>query len=128
MITISRTHYDLLLSTCPCDVFRHYGVDKMHGLNLKDCMAHENTSNSSYICGWANHIPHQGKYSLSDRMFIFINLTRCNTKVDLICNLYHELMHWSINHFGENLEMEEEMITAAEQETRELYDLLKYLI
>ena len=128
MIKINRKHYDLLLSIYPCDIFEHYGVDEMHGLNLKDCKAHANTTESSYICGLANHIPHAGEYHVSDRMFVFINLNRCNSHLDLICNLYHELMHWAINHYNEDLSFEEEMITIAEQETREVYELIKYLI
>ena len=128
MLKINRKHYDLLLSIYPCDIFEHYGVDEMHGLNLNDCKAHANTTESSYICGLANHIPHAGEYHVSDRMFVFINLNRCNSHLDLICNLYHELMHWAINHYNEDLSFEEEMITIAEQETREVYELIKYLI
>ena len=128
MLTITRDHYDLLLSTYACDIFTYYGVDEMHGLNLKDCQAHPNTSEGSYICGWCNHIPHEGDYQLSDRMFVYINLNRCNSHLDLICNLYHELMHWSINHYNEDLLFEEEMVTIAENETREVYELIKYLI
>ena len=128
MLKINRKHYDLLLSIYPCDIFEHYGVDEMHWLNLKDCKAHANTTESSYICGLANHIPHAGEYHVSDRMFVFINLNRCNSHLDLICNLYHELMHWAINHYNEDLSFEEEMITIAEQETREVYELIKYLI
>jgi len=128
MLKINRKHYDLLLSIYPCDIFEYYGVDEMHGLNLKDCKAHANTTESSYICGLANHIPHAGEYHVSDRMFVFINLNRCNSHLDLICNLYHELMHWAINHYNEDLSFEEEMVTIAEQETREVYELIKYLI
>lgn len=128
MLKINRNHYDLLLSIYPCDIFEYYGVDEMHGLNLKDCKDHANTSESSYICGLANHIPHAGEYHVSDRMFVFINLNRCNSHLDLICNIYHELMHWAINHYNEDLSFEEEMITIAEQETREVYELIKYLI
>lgn len=128
MLVINRGSYDLLLSTCPCDIFTYYGVEEMHGLNLTDCRKHLNNSEQSYICGLANYIPHDGKYHVFDRMFVFINLNRCNSDLDLICNLYHELMHWAINHYNDNLEMEEEMITAAERETREIYELIKHLI
>lgn len=128
MLVIDRGPYDLLLSTYPCDIFTYYGVEEMHGLNLTDCRKHLNNTEQSYIAGWANHIPHEGDYHVFDRMFIFINLNRCNNDLDLICNLYHELMHWAINHYDENLEMEEEMITIAEQETREIYELTKHLI
>jgi hypothetical protein len=37
-------------------------------------------------------------------------------------------MHVSFNRFNEDIELEEEMITWAEKETREIYELTKYLI
>ena len=128
MLVIDRGSYDLLMNIDPCSIFTYYGVEEMHGLNLTDCRKHPNTKEGSYICGWANHIPHEGQYHVSDRMFCFINLNRCNSELDLICNLYHELMHVAVNKYDENLEFEEEMITWAEQETRELYELTKKLI
>lgn len=128
MLVIDRGSYDLLMNIDPCSIFTYYGVEEMHGLNLSDCKKHPNTKEGSYICGWANHIPHEGEYHVSDRMFCFINLNRCNSELDLICNLYHELMHVSVNRFNEDLEFEEEMITWAEQETRELFELTKKLI
>ena len=129
MIIITRNDYDLLLSTDPCEIFNYYSVTEMHGLNLDDCMKHPNTSESSYICGWCNYIPKPDKdYKINDRCFVFINLNRCNSHLDLICNLYHELMHWAINHYNEDMSFEEEMITTAEKETREVYELTKYLI
>ena len=128
MLVIDRVSYDLLMNIDPCSIFTYYGVEEMHGLNLTDCRKHPNTKEGSYICGWANHIPHEGQYKLTDRMFCFINLNRCNSELDLICNLYHELMHVAVNKYDENLEFEEQMITWAEQETRELYELTKKLI
>ena len=122
MLRIEMDHYDLLLNTDPCSIFDYYNVEQMHGLNKKDCMLHLNNNQQAYIAGWCNLIPG------SDRYFIFINLNRCNSHLDLICNLYHELMHWSINHYNEDLSFEEEMITIAENETREVYELIKYLI
>lgn len=128
MITINRGHYDLLMSIDPCEIFDYYNVTEMHGLNLKDCRAHPNTRDGSYICGWANHIPHEGEYLVSDRMFCYINLNRCNSELDLICNLYHELMHVAVNKYDENLDFEEKMISWAEGETREVFELTKLLI
>jgi len=128
MLVIDRGSYDLLMNIDPCSIFTYYGVEEMHGLNLTDCRKHPNTKEGSYICGWVNHIPHEGEYHVSDRMFCFINLNRCNSELDLICNLYHELMHVAVNKYDENLEFEEQMITWAEQETRELYELTKKLI
>jgi hypothetical protein len=128
MLRIEMDHYDLLLNTDPCSIFDYYNVEEMHGLNKKDCMLHLNNNQQAYIAGWCNHIPHEGEYHVSDRCFVFINLNRCNSHLDLICNLYHELMHWAINHYNEDLSFEEEMITIAEEETRKVYELIKYLI
>ena len=130
MITITRNDYDLLLSTDPCEIFNYYGVTEMHGLNLDDCMKHPNTSESSYISGWCNYMPMPGKYfKLSDRCFVFINLNRCNSELDLSCNLFHELMHLSGRLFNDCWDShEEEMISYAEKETREVFELTKYLI
>jgi hypothetical protein len=130
MITITRNDYDLLLSTDPCEIFNYYGVTEMHGLNLDDCMKHPNTSESSYISGWCNYMPMPGKdFKLSDRCFVFINLNRCNSELDLSCNLFHELMHLSGRLFNDCWDShEEEMISYAEKETREVFELTKYLI
>lgn len=123
MITITRKDYDLLLSTDPCEIFNYYNVDEMHGLNLEDCRKHPNTNEGSYICGWCNYIPG------SDRCFVFINLTRCNSETDLAFNLFHELMHLSGRLFNDCWDShEEEMITYAEQESREVFELTKLLI
>jgi hypothetical protein len=102
----------------------------MHGLNLDDCMKHPNTSESSYISGWCNYMPMPGKdFKLSDRCFVFINLNRCNSELDLSCNLFHELMHLSGRLFNDCWDShEEEMISYAEKETREVFELTKYLI
>jgi hypothetical protein len=130
MIIITRNDYDLLLSTDPCEIFNYYGVTEMHGLNLDDCMKHPNTSESSYISGWCNYMPMPGKdFKLSDRCFVFINLNRCNSELDLSCNLFHELMHLSGRLFNDCWDShEEEMISYAEKETREVFELTKYLI
>lgn len=130
MIIITRDDYDLLLSTDPCEIFNYYSVTEMHGLNLDDCMKHPNTSESSYISGWCNYMPMPGKDSkFSDRCFVFINLNRCNSELDLSCNLFHELMHLSGRLFNDCWDShEEEMISYAEKETREVFELTKYLI
>jgi len=118
MLRIEMEHYDLLLNTDPCSIFDYYNVEEMHGLNKKDCMLHLNNNKESYIAGWCNLIPG------SDRYFIFINLSRCNTDVETFGHLIHELMHRSFDLH----EDEETIITWAEMEAHRLYELIKYLI
>lgn len=107
--------YDLFLSKNPCDIFTYYNVNQMHGLNLKDCLNYNNTTQDSYIAGWCNYIPN------SDRHFVFINLSRCNSDIELFGIIMHELMHLSFDLHTD----EEAIITWAELESYKAYKLIK---
>ena len=115
MKKIIRDKYDLLLSYDPCNIFTYYKVSEMHGLNLKDCQNFKNTKKNAYIAGWCNYIPN------SDRHFVFINLSRCNTKIETFGLIMHELMHLSFDLHTE----EEKIITWAEIESYKLYKIIK---
>jgi len=112
--------YTLILSHDPCDIFRYFKVAEMHGLNLKACERHKNTTESAYIAGWCNISPIDGK------PFVFINLSRCTDDIHTTGLIMHELSHlyWLLNY--DNLkEKEEEIITNAEEETYKLIQLIK---
>ena len=130
MVTIIRGSYILLLSYNPCDIFTHFGVTEMHGLNITDCSLHINNENQSYIAGWSNFIPKEsGEYTNSDPRFVFINLNRCNNEVWTICNIFHELMHHSLCLHDYDVEnKEEEIISWADNETIEVYKIVKPLL
>jgi hypothetical protein len=127
MVTIFRSGYILLLSYNPCDVFEYFNVDGMHGLNFIDCSAHANTKDSAYIAGWSNFVPKDsGEYLANDDRFVFINLSRCTDTVHTMGLIMHEMMHhsfWMHSYNAEN--KEEEIITWAEEETYEVYKLVK---
>jgi hypothetical protein len=127
MVTIFRGSYILLLSYNPCDVFTYFGVKEMHGLNIEDCKKHENSTKSSYIAGWSNFVPKaSGSYLSIDKRFVFINLSRCTDTVRTMGLIMHEMMHhflWEYN--NDVLSYEEEIISLAEQESYEVYDLIK---
>jgi hypothetical protein len=114
MIVIERKNYDLLLSHNPCEIFTHYDIAEMHGLNFEDCMSHENTNQSAYFAGWCNLIPN------SNRNYVFINLSRCNTDIETFGLIMHELMHMSFDLHTD----EEELITWAENESYEIYNII----
>ena len=57
MICVVSKDYDLLLSFDPCDIFRYFGVEKMHGLSVHECELCANTTESAYIAGWCNISP-----------------------------------------------------------------------
>lgn len=132
MVTIFRTGYVLLLSYNPCDIFHYYNVKDMHGLSLLECEAHSNTTDSSYIAGWSNFVPVKEEYwsyEQGDPRFIFINLSRCTDPVKTTGLIMHEMMHHSLYMHEYNAEIkEEEIITWAEEETYEVYKLVKPLL
>ena len=118
MISYKRDGYELLLSYDPCEIFDYYQVEKMHGLNEVDCDAHENTTESAYFAGWCNFIP-----GTADK-YLFINLSRCTDDIHTFGLIMHELMHQAFDRFDEDVEMEEEMITWAEEEANEVYEIV----
>jgi predicted aminopeptidase len=122
MITIMRGTYVLLLSYNPCDIFDYYNVNEMHGLNKADCAAHVNSTESAYIAGWTNYVPKaSGEYDDDDPRFIFINLSRCTDTAHTVGLIMHEMMHQSFYLHKD----EEEIITWAEEETYQVYDIIK---
>jgi hypothetical protein len=127
MVTIFRGTYVLLLSYNPCDVFEYFKVDEMHGLNFIDCSNHENSTKSAYIAGWSNFVPKaSGAYLPNDDRFVFINLSRCTDTVKTMGLIMHEMMHHSLWMHSYNVEnKEEDVITWAEEESYEVYKIIK---
>lgn len=126
MITIIKEGYTLLLSRNPCDLFTYFNVEEMHGLNAIDCAAHENTTEDSYIAGLCNFIPKEsGEYTDDDPRFVFINLSRCTDSLNTFGLIMHELMHQSFALHKYDVNKEEEIITWAEEESYELFKLIK---
>lgn len=126
MLVFTFAAYTLLLSHNPCDVFTHFGVTEMHGLNLADCNAHANTKDSAYIAGWCNYVPKQsGDYSTDNKHFVFINLSRCTNDIRTTGLVMHEMMHLSGELYNGCWDShEEEMITWAEEETYKLVEII----
>ena len=120
MIIFKFALYTLILSYSPCDVFKHFDVTEMHGLNLADCEKYNNTTEDAYIAGFCNISPTDGK------PFVFINLSRCNNDVATTALVFHEMMHLSgIKYNDAWLTSEEDMITFAENETYKIVELIK---
>ena len=110
MIIKNQGKYILILSHDPCDIFRFFNVNSMHGLSLKECMEYGNSKDDAYIAGLCNVTPNGG-------YFVFINLSRCTDVISTTLLVYHEMMHlagylWDFNMY----DFGEEMITFAELE------------
>ena len=118
MIEIKFALYTLLMSYNPCDIFTHYNVTEMHGLNLADCEKHNNTTESAYIAGWCNIIPN------SDKHYVFINLSRCNTDIETFGLIMHEFTHLSFDIHNDDISKEEEIITWAENESYKVFEIV----
>tara|TARA_R110000744_G_scaffold45241_4_gene100489 strand:- start:5728 stop:6078 length:351 start_codon:yes stop_codon:yes gene_type:complete len=106
MIISKNDKYILLLSYNPCDLFRYFATENLHGLNLTDCEEYQNTPYDSYIAGMSNIDPHTGE------KYIFINLSRCTNDIKTMGLVMHETMHLAFKLFKN----EEEIITFAENE------------
>jgi hypothetical protein len=55
---------------------------------------------------------------------VFINLQRCADNYDTYGGVFHELMHHSLEMHNYNMDLEEEIISWAEQETKEVFKLV----
>jgi len=122
MIEITRPNYTLLLSYNPCMIFWHLGEMELHGLNYKSCMLHQNTTEDAYIAGWCNYYPN------SDKFFVCINLSRCTEDLETPLLINHEMFHAAMIVYNWNLEHEEQIVTYAENETRQVFNLIKPFI
>ena len=118
MIAFKNEKYILLLSYHPCDLFRYFNTENLHGLNLTDCQEYKNTSDDSYIAGMCNIDPHTGE------KYIFINLSRCTDDIHTMGLVMHEAMHLAFA----LIEDEEEMITFAENEAYKIIDKINHEI
>lgn len=128
MIEIDRDSYTLLLGN-PCEIFWHFGVQEMHGLNFKECMLYQNNSNDAYFCGLANYVPKDDKdYKFGDKRFVFINLQRCGDNYQTFGCVFHELMHHSLEMHNYNMNLEEEIISWAENESHQVFELVLKLL
>ena len=125
MNKIERRTYTLLLSYNPCDLFTYYNGTEMHGLSLAECTLYDNTSNNSYIAGLSNFVPKEsGEYDENDQRFVFINILRCTDSLSTFGLIMHEMMHHSFFIHNYDIELEEEIITWAEEEAYEVYKII----
>jgi hypothetical protein len=125
MNKIDRNTYTLLLSQNPCDLFTYYNVKEMHGLSITKCQSYNNNFDSAYIAGLSNFVPKEsGEYDENDQRFVFINLSRCGNDVETMGLIMHEMMHHSFFIHNYDIELEEEIITWAEEEAYEVYKII----
>jgi len=115
-------NYTLILSKNPCDIFTHFKVEDLHGLNYQKCLKHKNTKESAYIAGLTNKSPKTKKD------FLFLNLNRLGKDEEKMGLIMHETMHLSLElHKHDVNKKEEEIITWAEKEAYKIYDIIKKL-
>lgn len=118
MLVIEYDKYWLILSDNPCYVFEYFNVEQMHGLNKRDCEIYDNTSEDAYMAGWCNYSP------IDDKLFLFINTSRCTDDVKTTGLVMHETTHLACRLYDLNSQ-EEEAITYAEQECYKIVSLIK---
>lgn len=126
--------YILLVGNNATEVFDHYDVEEMHGLNRKDAQAEEvdkTTGNGVYIYGLTNYDPADKKLTAKDpyKPFLFINLGTFKkySLTEKATAVMHETMHMSILLNNWNIkDKEEEVISFAEEEANKIIEKLGF--
>jgi hypothetical protein len=112
--------YTLILSKNPCDIFTHFKVKELHGLNYQKCLSFKNTKDNAYIGGLTNLSPKTKKH------FLFLNTSRLGKGKERMGLIMHETMHLSLElHQHDVTHKEEDIITWAENEAYKIYDILE---
>jgi hypothetical protein len=112
--------YTLILSKNPCDIFTHFKVKDLHGLNYQKCLSSKNTKDNAYIAGLTNLSPKTKKH------FLFLNTSRLGKGKERMGLIMHETMHLSLElHKHDVRHKEEDIITWAENEAYKIYDILE---
>lgn len=113
--------FDFMIGDSAIEIFTYFGVEKMHGLNIKDCMKRINDG-GTYIDGLANYNPHDHLA----KPFVFINRKAIKKNHHDVTLLMHELMHMALLlHDWDISGREEEIITWAEEQTNRLYEFIR---
>lgn len=125
--------YVLLVGNDATEIFDHYKVAEMHGLNRKDAQAEEvdkSTGNGVYIYGWTNYDPADKKLTAKapNKPFLFLNMGTFKkySTTEKATAVMHETMHMSIllNNW-KIMDKEEEAIQFAEDEANKIIEKLK---
>jgi hypothetical protein len=120
--------YIVLVGNDATEIFDHYNVSEMHGLNRKDAQAEEvdkTTGNGVYIYGWTNYDPADKKLTAKApyKPFLFLNMGTFKkySATEKATAVMHETMHMSIllNNW-KITDKEEEAITFAEDEANKI--------
>lgn len=134
-------HYDmgdyvLILGSNATDIFKHYNVSQMHGLNILDAQAEEvdkTKGNGVYIYGWTNYDPADKKLTAKapHKPFLFLNMgtfKKIKNGYEQSTAVMHETMHMQILLNNWNIkDKEEEVIGKAEDEANKIITKLKGL-
>lgn len=120
--------YVLLLAYNATEVFKHYGVKQMHGLNMADAQAEEidkTKGNGVYFYGWTNYDPDDKKLTAKApyKPFVCLNMPAINkkSKIEKALIVMHETMHMGIllNNW-KIVDKEEDVISFAEDEAKKI--------
>ena len=125
--------YILLVGNDATEIFDHYKVAEMHGLNRKDAQAEEvdkTTGNGVYIYGWTNYDPADKKLTAKapHKPFLFLNMGTFKkySTTEKATAVMHETMHMSILLNNWNIkDKEEEAIGFAEEQANKIIEKLK---
>ena len=134
MKKIDMGKYVLLVGNDATEIFDHYKVPEMHGLNRADAQAEEvdkTKGNGVYIYGFTNYDPADKKLTAKApyKPFLFLNMGTFKkySPTEKATAVMHETMHMSILLNNWNIkDKEEEVITFAEDEANKIIAKLDF--
>lgn len=121
MKIIRLPKYDLLIGNDSVELFDYFGVNELHGLKRSDAVRYNETNDDAYIAGMTNFNPYDRLLTKNPKPYTFINSKRLKNDFRDITLIFHELMHQALLQYDWNMDLEEEMISWAEEQTNYIF-------
>lgn len=116
MKIINRPNYTLLIGDDSVELFDFFGVDTLHGLTREVAELYGDTNDDAYIAGMSNYHPFDKGLTKFPKPYTFINKKRLKNDYRDVTLLMHELMHQSFLQHNYNIDLEEMIISWANDE------------
>jgi len=120
IVTKQYPNFLLIIGNKSSDMFDFFGVEELHGLKKSECY---DNSDNAYIAGFCNQYPDNPK-----KIYLFLNKFRLGNGYKDVLLIMHETLHLSLEIHGHNLEdgeLEEKVITWAEETADEIYNFVR---
>ena len=121
MKIIHRNKYDLLIGDDSVELFDYFNVNELHGLKRSDAVNYNETNKDVFIAGMSNYHPSDRLLIKYPKPYVFINTKPLKNDFRDISLVMHEMIHQSLLQHNWDINLEEEIITWAENETNYIF-------